>query len=53
MTSLTPNRVYAATFSNALCLLTKKNPLTLTENLLNFNRTYMGQKKPFESFLKN
>ena len=26
---------------------------TLTENSLNLNGTYMGQKQPFESFLKN
>ena len=31
----------------------KKKKLTLTENLLNFNGTYMGRKQPFESFLKN
>ena len=31
----------------------KKKTLTLTENLLNFNGTYMGRKQPFESFLKN
>ena len=30
-----------------------KKTLTLTENLLNFNATYMGQKQPFERFLKN
>ena len=31
----------------------RKKTLTLTENLLKFNGTYMGQKQPFESFLKN
>ena len=29
-----------------------KKRLTLTENLLNFNATYMDRKQPFESFLK-
>ena len=31
----------------------KEKPLTLAENLLNFNKTYLGRKQPFETFLKN
>ena len=31
----------------------ERKTLTLRENILNFNGTYMGQKQPFESFLKN
>ena len=30
-----------------------KEALTLTENLLNFNGTYMGRKQSFKSFFKN
>ena len=35
-----------------LFLFFLKKTLTLTENLLNFNRTYMDRKQPFESSLK-
>ena len=54
MTSLTPKlSICCYVFKYFLFTDLKKNALTLTENLLNFNGTYMGQKQPFESFLKN
>ena len=54
--SINWNRLYAATFSNNLHWLIyfffKKKALTLIENLLNFNGTYVDRKQPFERFLK-
>ena len=54
MTSLTPkSSIFCYVFKYIVFTDQEKKPLTLRENLLNFNGTYMGQKQPFESFLKN
>ena len=54
MASLTPKlSICCYVFKYFVFTDLKKNKLTLTENFLNFNGTYMGQKQPFESFLKN
>ena len=53
MASLTPKlSIYCYVFKYFVFTDLKKNTLTLTENLLVRN-TYIGQKQPFERFLKN
>ena len=53
MTSLTPKSCICCHIFKCIVFADQKKSLTLTENLLNFNGTYMGQKQPLESFLKN
>ena len=54
MTSLTPkSSIFCYVFIYIVFTDQERKTLTLRENILNFNGTYMGQKQPFESFLKN
>ena len=48
-----PEIVYMLPRFQILCIDWKNPPLTLTENLLDFNEAYMGPQQPVKSFLKN